>query len=91
MQDDYNIKGDCHELVGEEEPGEAVEPLANEGRVLQVSTSLQQPQCMHLLLLPDLNTGWSNSDGYCRAHTEAGHGMRLRCSEFFEAIYLSVT
>ena len=35
------VEGDCHELVAEEEPGEAVYPPAYEGRILQTASIIQ--------------------------------------------------
>lgn len=48
VQHHYQVEGNGHELVGEEEPSEAVNPLANEGCVLRhpASSSLQQLQSM---------------------------------------------
>lgn len=47
VQHHYSVKGDCHELVSEEEPGEVIDPLADKGCVLQASRFLQQPPFMH--------------------------------------------
>lgn len=49
VQHHNSVKGDCHELVSEEEPGEVIDPLADKRCVLRALRSLQQPESCTLL------------------------------------------